>query len=153
MTGQPSFRPSRPLITGVPREEDLLVLHELAKNTRGIMVEQPFDLGTGIAYCLQTVVGRRAGEEDPTWYLYSGPTKTNIPTSTATRTTAGSITCRTLTPTRPITAKRMTTWNESSTSVSSGPSVRRRSSLRPAKIPPTDPTTLTPSKGENSERA
>ncbi|MBK7747834.1 MAG: DUF4388 domain-containing protein [Candidatus Obscuribacter sp.] len=78
MTGQPSFRPSRPLITGVPREEDLLVLHELAKNTRGIMVEQPFDLGTGIAYCLQTVVGRRAGEEDPTWYLYSGPTKTKL---------------------------------------------------------------------------
>lgn len=69
---------ARPILTAVPKEEDLMVLCELAKGARGTMIEQLFILGGVAKFCIQTVVGRRVGEEDPTWYLYSGDNKSKL---------------------------------------------------------------------------
>lgn len=69
---------ARPILTAVPKEEDLMVLCELAKGSRGTMIEQFFILGGVAKFCIQTVVGRRVGEEDPTWYLYSGDNRSKL---------------------------------------------------------------------------
>ncbi|MBI5172908.1 MAG: DUF4388 domain-containing protein [Candidatus Melainabacteria bacterium] len=78
MTGQSNFSQTRPILASLPKEEDLLVMVELSKNQRGVLIEQMFVLFGSHRFCLQTVIGRRVGEEDPTWYLYSGENKNKL---------------------------------------------------------------------------
>ncbi len=68
----------RPVLHETPKEEDLLVMAEISKGSRGVIVEQPFVISGTFRFCLQTVVGRRIGEEEPTWYLYSGESRNKL---------------------------------------------------------------------------
>ncbi len=60
-----------PALTRVPSEKELVGMLHQSITKRGEMLELPIDYHPQVSLRLQAVVGRRAGEEAPTWYLYS----------------------------------------------------------------------------------
>lgn len=59
-----------PVITRLPSEKELVGMLHQSITKRGEMLELPIDIEPAVRLRLQAVVGRRAGEEAPTWYLY-----------------------------------------------------------------------------------
>jgi len=60
-----------PALSRLPSEKELVGMLHQSITKRGEMLELPIDHLPDISLRLQAVVGRRAGEEAPTWYLYS----------------------------------------------------------------------------------
>jgi hypothetical protein len=63
-------RQQLPVLTRLPSEKELIGMLHQSITKRGEMLELPIDIEPAVRLRLQAVVGRRAGEEAPTWYLY-----------------------------------------------------------------------------------